>query len=285
MKTDNKNKRKSRNGKNDKRSVPMILLSASIVAVIALITAVIILTVNGLHSETYKMVSKAIKNTEALEDFTIQISSSTLMTGGGISQQTDTEGYIYTLDNMDFVYVYANTSSDTSDESVKDFDVTASMYSDGKHVYDNSTGKDEIIEDFTCEEFDEIVSQYELYKYKEPDATNVAFNESDIKGQEGEGDLIVTLSKPNDSVLNALAEGMSTATGEKVTKNDLKVISASVTYSIYDDLIAGQTCNFSVSYTRSDGEVIQYSTATHILYMEETSDEIESLIGKEEDAK
>ena len=264
----NKIEKKEKKGWHKYR--PLIISSAILVlAVIVVLVAVLVKP----HSETYKMVQKAIKNTEALDEYTIQIASSSLYCADGITQQIDTDGYIYVQKEIDFVYIYANTASTTSDDSVKDFDVTVSMHSDGEHVYDNLTGKDEIIEDITCEEFDEIVAGYELYRYDEKDVTQVAFEENSLEEYAGSGDMTVTLSRPNQKAMEALAEGMSTATGEEVTADDLTVVAASVTYSIYNEMVMSQTCNFTVSYERSDGKIVECSTATHILYTEETDDE------------
>lgn len=277
-------KTKQRKTAGRRRYLPLILSSAALVAAIAI---VIMAVLGGRSDDTYKMVQNAIRNTEAKKDPIIQLSSSSLTTGGGISQQVDTEGYIYTLSQADLTYVYVNTASSTSDESVEDFDVTVAMYSDGEFVYDNSTGKDVVIEDMTCEEFDEIVSEYGLYQYKKSDVTSVAFNENTLEGMENNGDMVVTLSRPNDGVMDALAQSMAAATGEEVDAEDLDILAASVTYSIYDEMVAGQTCNFTVSYQRADGETVQIASATHVLYLEEVDqEEIDTFIPiQEEDAK
>lgn len=269
---------------NNIRSRKLWIGLAVIFVAVAVITVFILFHgTQKKKSETYTLVHTAIGKTEALDDFIIQISSSSLITDGAVSQKNTTQGYIYTLEDKEFVYVYANTTSNTTGTAAEDFDVTVAMYSDGKHVYDNSTGKDELIEDMTCSEFNEIVAEYELYKYDEADVLSVAFNENTMAEGENNGDMIVTLSRPTDKVLASLAKGMASATGEAVSAEELTVLSAKVIYSIYDSMILSQSCSFEVSYKRADGKTVRYSTATNIVYVEEENFDDANIISAEQE--
>lgn len=242
-----------------------------IIALLAAASILFFFLKNKHKSETYDIVTNAIAKTEAQEDFIVEIFSSALVTTDTTLRRTDTNGYIYARDNLDFVYIFANTASTTPSNPSLDFNVTVAMYSDGEQVYDNSTGKDVPV-NMTCQEFNAIVSEYGLYKYDEADVVQVAYEENRLEEYKGGGEMIVTLSKPQDAVLEAYAEALTEVTGEPVNKAALNILLAQVTYSIYNDMVAAQTCNFTVEYQCADGQTVQYASSTHILYLEEDND-------------
>ena len=248
----------------------------AVVAVLVLagaITAALLWEEQEEHSETYDMVAQAISKTEALEDVGFQISSEAMITDNGTLRKTETSGYIYKLADLQRIFVYVNTKSTTPEDPSQDFDVTVSMFSDGEHVYDNS-GATDVIVDMTCEEFDQIVSGYGLYEYDEADVVQVAYAENELEIYDG-GEMVVTLSKPSDAVLEAIAGSLSEVLGESVTKEELVTVSARVDYSIYDGMVTAQSCNFTVEHTCDDGRKVRYASATHVIMLEndETGDQ------------
>lgn len=246
-----------------------------IIPIIALLVVIFVILFFALghrsYSETYDIVIKAIEKTEAQADFLVEISSCAMVTTDETLRRTDTNGYIYARDHLDFVYIYANTASTTPSNPSLDFCVTVALYSDGKQVYDNSTGK-EVPIDMSCQEFNDIISEYELYRYEEADVLQVAYEENQQAEYNG-GEMTVTLSKPQDAVLEAYARALTEITGEPVGKSALKVILAQVVYSIYDDMVAAQTCNFTVEYQCTDGQTVQYASSAHIVYLEEETND------------
>ncbi len=236
-------------------------------------------------ADSYQMIIDAIANTEALEDFFVQVSSTSRITDENLSQQVVTNGYIYTLDKKEFVYVYANTESKTVGSAANDFNVTVSMYSDGTHVYDNSTGKNEIVEGITCDEFDKIVSEYELYKPKKEDIIKFTFNEDQNIKDGKSGDMIISLSRLDEKVIKSIKEALSQNTGEEVNSEKINILSATAIYSIYDKTVVSQSCSFSVNYEKQNGTVVKYFTETNINYLKETDIEDTSFISTEAEAQ
>lgn len=222
-------------------------------------------------SEVYTMAEQAIMKTEAKEDLGLQISSSAMITDNGTLRKTDTSGYIYKLADLGRVLVHVNTQSTTPEDPSRDFDVTVSMFSDGEKVYDIS-GVDEIEVDMSCEEFDQIVSGLSFYRYREEDVVEVAYEENEMEGYDG-GELSVTLTKPGDETLAAIAQSLAEALGEPVDEEKLVTVDARVDLSIYDGLLCAQSCNFTVEHTCQDGRKVRYATATHVVLLEDIQEE------------
>lgn len=275
---------------NSKRKGKPQIIAIWIVVVIVLITSIgiavkkLIFDKNGDESDSYEITMKAIEKTESKEDFFVQISSSSRIYDKKISQQVSTNGYIYTTDKKDFVYIYANTKSNTLGSAANDFDVTVAMYSDGKNVYDNSTGKDELVEGITCEEFNNIVSEYELYKFNKEDVIKFTFNEDKNYKDGKSGDMLISFTRPNENVMNSLKEAISQYTKEDVSVEKINVVSAIAIYSIYEGTVISQSCSFNVNYEQENGNVIKYSTETNITYFDEENTESTSFISTKSEA-
>ena len=255
-----------------------LIIAAVFLIAILLIVVIVWLLCNPKGSETetetetYQLVNNAIKNTESMQDFMIQLGTTAKIMIGDVTQETSTAGYIVSLDNMNDVYVYVNTSSYTPNNTEADFNVTVSMFSDGEKVYDNSSGKNVEI-DMTCEELEDIVKSYELYKYNEKDAKNTSFLENEMSGYENSGEMTITLSAVNDEVLEAYAAKLSEITGEDVKKSDLNLTAAFVTHSIYEEKVQAQTYTFEVEYITESGETVDYSVTSKVSYMDSFEDE------------
>lgn len=255
---------------NEKKKVVL----GSGVALFLFIVLIVVIVVTH-HSETYTMVMDAIEKTEAKEQFVLEFQSSSLITYGEVMQQTTSSGYIGAKKNLDEVYIHMNTKSESLPDASSDFDVTASMYSDGEKVYEYIGGTDTEL-DMTVDEFNEIVSQYGLYRYKESDVREVSFEENTLPEYKGSGDMTVTLKKPEREVLSAYAGTVSALTGEDVKPADLTIVSAKVVYTIYNGEVGAQTCNFDVEYTDESGEKFRLQSSSHILYFD-SDEETESV--------
>ncbi len=255
---------------NEKKKVVV----GSVVAVLIFIVLIVVIVVTH-HSETYTMVMNAIEKTEAKEQFVLEFQSSSLITYGEVMQQTTSSGYIGAKKNLDEVYIHMNTKSESFPDASSDFDVTASMYSDGEKVYEHVGGIDTEL-DMTVEEFNEIVSQYRLYRYNDSDVIEVAFDENKLPEYKNSGDMTVTLKKPEREVLSAYAGTVSAITGEDVKPSDLTIVSAKVVYTIYNGEVGAQTCNFDVEYTDESGEKFRLQSSSHILYFD-SDEETESV--------
>lgn len=249
----------------------VFIIALSVLLLIASVLVVVLMKNKPEDNEIYTFVNHAIDDTEALDKFLVQISSSAQLTVDGNVQVTKTMGYISSKDDLGDVYVYLNTTSETPKDPSGDFNVTVAMYTDGEKVYDDSTGKPVEV-DMTAEEFQKIVADYKLYRYDEKDCEKAEFDENEIEEFKGGGNVTVTLTAPSDEVLSAYAEKISQVTGEKVKKNDLNIKSAYVTYSIYDDMISAQTCTFAVEYVCEDERVVQYSVTNQVVYGNDTDE-------------
>lgn len=228
--------------------------------------------------DSHEIVAAAIQKTEDKDPFIVQIYSYGTVSAGDVSQTMQTVGYVYGENDLDYVSIYVNTSSETENADEADYDVTVAMYCDGEAVYDH-TGSTAVRMDMTCEEFREIVSRYGLYHYDEADVTEITYTQNEAENYNG-GQYTVTLTKPSDETMEAYAGILSDATGETVTKEDLSVLSAYVLYSIYDDEVVTQTCSFTVAYTASDGRMVRYSAVNQAAYLG-SLDELELDISEE----
>ncbi|MBQ7385674.1 MAG: hypothetical protein IJW04_04095 [Ruminococcus sp.] len=243
----------------------------AIVLVCAVIAAVVI-SFNR-HSDIYKMVDKAIKNTESKSQIYLGFETTTSISKGEKHYKTDTGGAIFALNNMEDALVAINAVSTAPDDTSSDYNVTATFYCDGENVYDVTSGK-EVKADITAEEFREILDEYSLYMYEEKHATNAVFNENQMEEFKGSGEVTVTLDSPGDDILSEYAEVMSELMGESVKKSDLKVKAAFVSYVIYDEVVNSQTYTFSVEYIADDGENVNY-TVSSVVSFSDDFDEIE----------
>ena len=248
----------------------IFILSGVLIFTLAVIAVILLL--NGPDkSEVYIYVNDAIDKTESLEDFIVEVSSNSQISVDGKIHSTFTSGAISSKDNMNDVYVYLNTRSNTPSDKSSDFDVTVSMYTDGDKVYDDSSKKAVEI-DMTPEEFREIVSEYKLYRYNEDDLVKAEFDENNIEEFKGDGNMTITLSKPSDEVLKAYAKKIESVVDENVKIKDLETKSAFITYSVYDDKIKAQTCTFAVEYICKDGKKVYYSVTNQVVYVENIED-------------
>jgi len=243
----------------------------AIVLVCAVIAAVVI-SFNR-HSDIYKMVDKAIKNTESKSQIYLGFETTTSISKGEKHYKTDTGGAIFALNNMEDALVAINAVSTAPDDTSSDYNVTATFYCDGENVYDVTSGK-EVKADITAEEFREILDEYSLYMYEEKHATNAVFNENQMEEFKGSGEVTVTLDSPGDEILSEYAEVISELMGESVKKSDLKVKAAFVSYVIYDEVVNSQTYTFSVEYIADDGENVNY-TVSSVVSFSDDFDEIE----------
>ncbi len=243
----------------------------AVVLVCAVIAAVVI-SFNR-HSDIYKMVDKAIKNTESKSQIYLGFETTTSISKGEKHYKTDTGGAIFALNNMEDALVAINAVSTAPDDASSDYNVTATFYCDGENVYDVTSGK-EVKADITAEEFREILDEYSLYMYEEKHATNAVFNENQMEEFKGSGEVTVTLDSPGDDILSEYAEVISELIGESVKKSDLKVKAAFVSYVIYDEVVNSQTYTFSVEYIADDGENVNY-TVSSVVSFSDDFDEIE----------
>lgn len=242
---------------------------------IVLVCAVIAAVVIGFnrHSDIYKMVDKAIKNTESKSQIYLGFETTTSISKGEKHYKTDTGGAIFALNNMEDALVAINAVSTAPDDTSSDYNVTATFYCDGENVYDVTSGK-EVKADITAEEFRDILNEYSLYMYEEKHATNAVFNENQMEEFKGSGEVTVTLDSPGDEILSEYAEVISELMGESVKKSDLKVKAAFVSYVIYDEVVNSQTYTFSVEYIADDGENVNY-TVSSVVSFSDDFDEIE----------
>lgn len=252
------------------KSTKKKIVLACVSAVIAFLVLIIVVVVTH-HSETYTMVIDAIEKTESKETFVLEFQSSSLITFGDVMQKTTSSGYIGAKKSLDEVYVHMNTKSESLPDTASDFDVTASMFSDGEKVYEHIGGTDVEL-DMTVDEFNGILSQYGLYRYNESDVKDVSFEENKLPEYKGSGDMTVTLSKPADEVMKAYAQSVSAVTGEDVKPSDLKIVMAQVVYSIYNGEVTAQTCNFDVEYTAENDKKLRLQSSAHIIYFDSDSE-------------
>lgn len=247
--------------------IPIIAIVLACVVI-----AAVVISFNR-HSDIYKMVDKAIKNTESKSQIYLGFETTTSISKGEKHYKTDTGGAIFALNNMEDALVAINAVSTAPDDTSSDYNVTATFYCDGENVYDVTSGK-EVKADITAEEFREILDEYSLYMYEEKHATNAVFNENQMEEFKGSGEVTVTLDSPGDEILSEYAEVMSELMGESVKKSDLKVKAAFVSYVIYDEVVNSQTYTFSVEYIADDGEKVNY-TVSSVVSFSDDFDEIE----------
>ncbi len=254
--------------KKKKQMLPVVLSAVALVLIASLV--IVFIVVND-HSEIYKMVKKAIVNTESQSEVLLRFDTTANVTQGEKVYKTDTGGVVCGFNNMKDVFVSINAVSTTPEDTSSDFNVTASFYSDGEKVYDISSGA-EVEADITPQEFDSIISEYELYRYKESYAKEAIFNENQLEEFKGSGEVTVTLTSPGDEVLSVYAQAISEFTGEKVTKDDLKVNAAFVSYVIYDELVSNQSYTFSVEYTPRNGDKVFYTVSSQVSFSDELTE-------------
>lgn len=254
--------------KKKKQMLPIVLSAVALVLTVSLV--IVLIAVNN-HSEIYKMVKKAIINTESQSEVLLRFDTTANVTQGGKVYKTDTGGVICGFNNMEDVFVSINAVSTTPENTSSDFNVTASFYSNGEKVYDISSGA-EVEADITPKEFNSIISEYELYRYKESYAKEAIFNENQLEEFKGSGEVTVTLTSPGDDVLSAYAQAISEFTGEKVAKDDLNVNAAFVSYVIYDEFVSSQTYTFSVEYTPQDGDKVFYTVSSQVSFSDELTE-------------
>lgn len=252
------------NKKNTKKLKAYLPLIISLTVLLLVVASVALFVINSPDGSLNGAVKKAIEKTEKNKEYAVQISSSATIILGEFEKEISTDGYIYSEGSADKTVVYVNTSSETPDDTQQDFDVTALMYTDGKKVYDNTTGSPKEIE-MSVDEFYEIVDEYELYKYDDKDVVDIEYHDKETEEYKG-GQTIVTLKKPNEKVLKAYASAISEITGENVSSDELDVKSAVAIYSIYDDLVVSQTCNFNVEYVCEDSQILEYLGTTQVSY-------------------
>ncbi len=272
--------KKIKNKKKLKIYLPLIISSIAILLAVVILFIFVFGSDNSLNSE----LKKAIEKTEGRSEYAVEISSSTAIILGEFEKEISTNGYIYSEGSADKTVVYVNTKSETPDDTQQDFDVTSLLYTDGKKVYDNTSGAPQQV-DMSVDEFYDIVDEYELYKYDDKDVVDIEYNEKENENSEG-GQIVVTLKKPDDKVLEAYASAISDMTGEDVSRDELDVKSAYAIYSVYDELVVTQTCNFNVEYVCKDSQVLKYSGSTNVSYYHdfdpEQMEEYISESGKEE---
>lgn len=242
------------------------LIPAGAVLLVAVVLVVVLWKKPDKELDYHQIVAAAMEKTESEKGFVIQLYSTGTLSIENASQTVQTNGYLYASADSDYTSIYVNTSSSTENAEAEDFNVTVAMYCDGQDVYDN-TGNSPVKMDMTCEEFQQIVGEYGLYHYDVADATEITYTENTMEQYNG-GQYSVSLTKPSDTVLEAYAGVIADATEETVTKEDLKVVSAYVLYSIYDDALVTQTCSFTVQYTMADGRTASYHAMNQIAYLE-----------------
>lgn len=250
----------------NKKKKWLIVATVAVVVTAAAVTAVILSRPEEPEPSHHQILAGAMAASEAKNPFMLQIISSGTLSAGNVSQTVQTAGYLYDDSSKDYTSIYVNTSSTTENAQTSDYDVTLSMYCDGEGVYDN-TGSTPVAMDMTCQEFQQIVSQYSLYHYDPALATDISYNKNETEGFDG-GQYSVTLSRPSDAVLAAYADIIAQATGETVAPEDLQVMSAYAIYSVYSGQVVSQTCSFTVNYTMSDGRTAQYSAVNQVAYLQ-----------------
>lgn len=262
-----------------------VIPAAAVLVVICLVAAVVLIVQNN-HSDIYKMVDNAIKNSQSKSQFYLGFETTTSAVKGDKTYKTDTGGVIFSANHMEDAIISINAVSTTPENTSSDYNVTASFYCDGENVYDITSGK-EAKSSVTPEEFKEILEEYSLYMYDEKNATHAAFNENQLEEFKGSGEVTVTLDSPGDEILEEYAGVISELTGEKVKKSDLKVNAAFVSYVIYDELVQSQTYTFSVEYMPADGEKVNYTVSSFVSFSDqfenaEEYDQYKSFLIKEE---
>ena len=247
-----------------------ILASVLVVAVVAVIIVVVVLSANS--TSTYKRLTKAIDNAESMSDFLLEYSTRQTVVYGSTTQDIASIGHILSIDNMDRVYVEINTQSSNSDNPDMDGTATATLYTDGKKVYDITTGtKTEV--DMSADEFNDIVNEFGLYRYDPKDVKEEQFTENEKEELKGSGFITVSLNTPGEKVMQAYAQEISVLTGDDVTAEDLTPVAAYVQYYIQDDAVKTQSYTFTVKYTANNGAVLNYTVNSDISYTGDLSEE------------
>lgn len=223
----------------------------------------------------HQKLAAAIQKAEAKPGFVIQLTSTGSLVIDQASRTVQTSGYLYDAADSDYAALYVHTSSDTENAEAADFDVTVAMYCDEKGVFDN-TGSSPKKMDMSREAFLEVMDGYGLYHYDVADVIEITYRDNSTEAHKG-GQYAVTLRKPTDAVLEAYAGVLAEGTGEPVTKADLKILSAYVLYSVYDDALLTQTSCFTVAYTMADGRTASYEAMNQIAYVDSLEDAIESV--------
>ena len=221
----------------------------------------------------HQRLAAAIQKAEERPGFVIQLTSTGTLMIDKASRTVQTTGYLYDAADSDFTSIYVNTSSSTENAQADDFDVTVAMYCNEKGVFDN-TGSSPKQMEMSREEFLEVVDGYGLYHYDMADVTQITYQDYSTEAHKG-GQYSVTLSKPADTVLEAYAGLLTEGTGETVTKADLKILSAYVLYSVYDEELITQTSCFTVTYQMADGRTAAYEAMNQIAYMDSLEDAIQ----------
>lgn len=272
-------------GVNKLLSKKFIIPLAAVFVVLCLILTAVMIVLNN-HSDIYKMVDNAVKNSQSKSQFYLGFETTASVSKGEKTYKTDTGGVIFSMNDMEDAVISINAVSTTPDNTSSDYNVTASFYCDGENVYDITSGK-EVKSSVTPKEFKSILEEYSLYMYDEKHATNAVFNENQLEEFKGSGEVTITLDSPGDEVLEEYAKIISELTGESVKKGDLKVNAAFVSYVIYDELVKSQTYTFSVEYVPDDGEKLNYTVSSFVSFSEnfentEEYDHYKSFLIKEE---
>lgn len=248
----------------NKRSNAIFFIFGVVVLLLA-IALILFFSLRSGDDDVHKILAEAITKAEADKTFVLQLDTAAQITIEDMEQKTETSGYITSLEEFDITHFYLNTVSKTTDNSESDFDVTVSVYSDGEKVWDNSGGTDVEL-DITCQEFDEIVDSYSLYRYDTDNVKDVVYIPQELQGFDTSGEITVILTKPEDNVLSVYAEKLSEITKEKVNKDDLKVLNSVVSYSLFDGQVQSQTYSFTVEYAVDSDVVVRYGVSSQSAY-------------------
>ncbi len=272
MEKKNKNKPKM-----NKKIWILVIIVLSLAVCVAL--TIMKLTRIDSVSEIYELLTGAMETTESNGEFVAQITSKSQFSMGDEVQVTTTRGYISSNDDPDDVYVYLNTVSETPANPEKDHDVTVSMFTDGEKVYDDTSGTNVEI-DMTVEEFNSIIDEYGLYRYDEKDVDRVEYDENELSDFSGSGTVTVFLTTPGEDILEGYANAIAFATGESVGTEELKVNSAFVTYTLFEEAVSAQTCTFAVEYKSESGETVYYSVTNQVAYIDDYEREEDAAVTK-----
>ncbi|MBR3988217.1 MAG: hypothetical protein IKK10_02825 [Clostridia bacterium] len=261
MNKSNKNQQKLFLYKHSKALVLMVGALSFLLAVLM----IFLFNLQDTSYDVHDIVCKAIDKAEADKTFILQLDTAAQINVGNMEQKTETSGYITSVEELDLTHFYLNTFSSTTDNPDADFDVTVSVFSDGERVWDNSGGT-AVELDITCEEFDEIVDSFSLYKYNTNNVRDVLYIPKEIEGFDTSGEVTVILNTPEENVLSAYAEKLSEITEEKVNANELKILNAVVSYSLFDGKVQSQTYSFTVEYITSAGIAVRYGVSSQSAY-------------------
>ena len=153
------------------------------------------------------------------------------------------------------------------------------MFTDGEKVYDDTSGTNVEI-DMTVEEFNSIIDEYGLYRYNEKDVDRVEYDENELSDFSGSGTVTVFIATPGEDILEGYANAIAFATGESVGTEELKVNSAFVTYTLFEEAVSAQTCTFAVEYKSESGETVYYSVTNQVAYIDDYEREEDAAVTK-----